>query len=125
MDTVKVLIADKHGNEREALMLTCPLCGYSSFHAFVVGASHNHLQCTHCTASFCQGGCGDTPTMARIPRKAVLTAAAKAKPAVKRKRTFDEDVWEQLQRLLKKFPVTKHGIVRARLRTQLESEESQ
>jgi hypothetical protein len=61
MTTKEVSVVDNRGIMVTALLMICDNCGGESFHIFVVPTpetkGHNHLQCTGCGESFCQGGC--------------------------------------------------------------------
>jgi formate dehydrogenase maturation protein FdhE len=62
MKTRKVMVEarDGSGEKTEALLAICPECEGESFSIIVING-HNHLQCSLCETTFCQGGgqCGD------------------------------------------------------------------
>lgn len=47
---------DIDGNVVNAQKAVCPQCNCDRFMILVING-HNHLQCTSCEESFCQGGC--------------------------------------------------------------------
>lgn len=50
-------VTDPEGNPVEAYIATCPenVCNNDTFRIFVIHGQ-NHLMCTKCNTSFCQGG---------------------------------------------------------------------
>jgi len=52
-------VTDKFGEVLPAELIICPECGGDRFNLYVLGASHDHLQCCLCGRSFCQGGCDE------------------------------------------------------------------
>jgi hypothetical protein len=65
MNSREVEVLDADGNTTRATLIVCPECGGLHFAIFVVGAAHQHLQCSECGTSFCDGACGnekDPPT---------------------------------------------------------------
>jgi hypothetical protein len=59
METKDVKVTDKFGEEIPAELIICPECRGEEFNIYTIGANHNHLQCTACGRSFCQGGCDE------------------------------------------------------------------
>lgn len=56
MNTSPITVTDGKGGKKPALLVTCPECGEDLFNILVIDG-HNHLQCSECNTSFCQGGC--------------------------------------------------------------------
>ena len=50
-------IVSGDGFRAEADVIVCPNCGGDSFYIFLISSKHNHLQCTKCDESFCDGSC--------------------------------------------------------------------
>jgi len=59
MDTQQTEVTDMFGAKVSADLVICPECQNDGFHLFVIGTNHNHLQCSACGKSFCQGGCAE------------------------------------------------------------------
>lgn len=57
MKTKPVTVTDMHGNDVPATLLLCSECSNGTFAIFVIGESHQHLQCLQCEESFCDGSC--------------------------------------------------------------------
>lgn len=57
MKTVDTLVTDKDGSQVPAKLIVCPQCNESKFFIYVIGEKHQHLQCTWCEATFCDGKC--------------------------------------------------------------------
>ena len=64
MDTEPITVQDNKGNSVLAFKATCPDCGNDQFMILIING-HNHLQCTDCNVSFCQGGCEKELTSAQ------------------------------------------------------------
>lgn len=45
------------GAEVKAHVILCPECGSDSFHFFVLEGGHDHMQCTKCDETYCDGSC--------------------------------------------------------------------
>lgn len=45
------------GSRHLARVYVCKDCGNDKFHIFVVGGVHQHVQCTQCNTSYCDGTC--------------------------------------------------------------------
>jgi len=56
MNTKDVSVTDIGGRTVPALLIVCPKCSNSTFQIFAIG-KHQHLQCTQCDESFCDGSC--------------------------------------------------------------------
>lgn len=53
-------VTDKDGNQLPAMAIVCAECGNDAFCIFIVKrptSDHQHLQCTECGVSFCDGTC--------------------------------------------------------------------
>jgi transposase-like protein len=57
METRDTVVTDQAGMAVLAKVVACPKCGNDAFNIFIVGEKHQHLQCTKCQESFCDGSC--------------------------------------------------------------------
>lgn len=53
-----VVISRVDGGTVRAEVIICPKCKSDTFHVYVLEGGHNHLQCTECDESYCDGKCG-------------------------------------------------------------------
>jgi hypothetical protein len=56
MELVRCSVMNLEGQMKPAHKAVCPDCKNDSFMILVI-KGHNHLECTKCKTSFCQGGC--------------------------------------------------------------------
>lgn len=66
MKTENILVKDKNGQSKPAIMAVCPDCNNNKFMILVIDG-HNHLQCSNCNTSFCQDGSCDKPPVILCP----------------------------------------------------------
>lgn len=58
MNTRRDVVTDKDGKKHSADIVVCK-CGNETFHLFVIAEKHQHVQCTSCGVSFCDGSCAN------------------------------------------------------------------
>lgn len=56
MNLIDIKVTDKYQKVTPAQMVACEQCHQSTFRILVING-HNHLECTTCGESYCQGGC--------------------------------------------------------------------
>ena len=62
MNLQPITVSDNKGGHTNAHKAVCPKCSFDAFMILIING-HNHLQCTQCMESYCQGGCETTPAV--------------------------------------------------------------
>ena len=55
-------VVDKDGGRHLARVYVCANCGHNAFQIFLINGRHQHVQCTECGVSYCDGSCGGIST---------------------------------------------------------------